>query len=154
MNEYKGIMPTKIELTLEQSQQGVSNDVLGRLLSSNQQVKPGSSIKDLASREILSLKILSHNRNRVFHEYANLIPPPTIIPQSSKPDPQEFFLPEELLSPKKQGRNQSFSSTSTLPQVFEMGESSRKTSLERHEEQIEDILNHLDELSLSTVLNT
>ncbi|GKB46175.1 retrovirus-related pol polyprotein from transposon TNT 1-94, partial [Tanacetum coccineum] len=28
MDEYKGIMPTKIELTLEQSQQGVSNDVL------------------------------------------------------------------------------------------------------------------------------
>ncbi|GJS11334.1 hypothetical protein Tco_0368130 [Tanacetum coccineum] len=28
VNEYKGIMPTKIELTLEQSQQGVSNDVL------------------------------------------------------------------------------------------------------------------------------
>ncbi|GJR97429.1 integrase, catalytic region, zinc finger, CCHC-type containing protein [Tanacetum coccineum] len=28
MNEYKGIMPTKIELTLEQSQQGLSNDVL------------------------------------------------------------------------------------------------------------------------------
>ncbi|GJT47769.1 hypothetical protein Tco_0973926 [Tanacetum coccineum] len=28
MNEYKGLMPTKIELTLEQSQQGVSNDVL------------------------------------------------------------------------------------------------------------------------------
>ncbi|GJU06218.1 hypothetical protein Tco_1122648, partial [Tanacetum coccineum] len=25
---YMGIMPTKIELTLEQSQQGVSNDVL------------------------------------------------------------------------------------------------------------------------------
>ncbi|GJR78198.1 hypothetical protein Tco_0148983 [Tanacetum coccineum] len=28
MNVYKGRMPTKIELTLEQSQQGVSNDVL------------------------------------------------------------------------------------------------------------------------------
>ncbi|GKD13497.1 hypothetical protein Tco_1197904 [Tanacetum coccineum] len=28
MNENKEIMPTKIELTLEQSQQGVSNDVL------------------------------------------------------------------------------------------------------------------------------
>ncbi|GJY02925.1 hypothetical protein Tco_0361077 [Tanacetum coccineum] len=28
MNEYKGIMSTKIELALEQSQQGVSNDVL------------------------------------------------------------------------------------------------------------------------------
>ncbi|GJV35721.1 hypothetical protein Tco_1408198 [Tanacetum coccineum] len=28
MNENKGIMPTKVELTLEQSQQGVSDDVL------------------------------------------------------------------------------------------------------------------------------
>ncbi|GKG28797.1 hypothetical protein Tco_0416162, partial [Tanacetum coccineum] len=28
MNVYKGRMPTKIELTREQSQQGVSNDVL------------------------------------------------------------------------------------------------------------------------------
>ncbi|GJZ91031.1 hypothetical protein Tco_0662958 [Tanacetum coccineum] len=32
MNEYKGIMLTKIELTLEQSQQGVSNDVLMEIL--------------------------------------------------------------------------------------------------------------------------
>nr|GEX66395.1 hypothetical protein [Tanacetum cinerariifolium] len=31
MNEYKGIMPTKIELTLEQSQQRVSNDVLDKI---------------------------------------------------------------------------------------------------------------------------
>ncbi|GJR99593.1 hypothetical protein Tco_0316102, partial [Tanacetum coccineum] len=31
------------------------------------------------------------------------------------------------------------------------GESSRKTSLERHEEQIEKILNHLDELSLDRI---
>ncbi|GKC09713.1 reverse transcriptase domain-containing protein [Tanacetum coccineum] len=74
------------------------------------------------------------------------IPPPTIIPPSSIPNPQEFFLPEEFLSPKKQGR--SSSSTSSLPQVFEIGESSRKTSIERHEEQIEEILNHLGELSL------
>ncbi|GJU31104.1 hypothetical protein Tco_1174693 [Tanacetum coccineum] len=57
----------------------------------------------------------------------------------------------ELLSPKKQGHNQSFSSTSALPQEFEMGESSRKTSLEHHEEQIEKILNHLDELSLDRI---
>ncbi|GJW79457.1 retrovirus-related pol polyprotein from transposon 17.6 [Tanacetum coccineum] len=64
-------------------------------------------------------------------------------------NPQEFFLSEELLSPKKQGHNQSFSSTSALPQEFEMGESSCKTSLECHEEQIEEIMNHLDELSLS-----
>ncbi|GKA18679.1 putative reverse transcriptase domain-containing protein [Tanacetum coccineum] len=66
-------------------------------------------------------------------------------------NPQEFFLPEELLPPKKRGRDRSFSSTSALPQVFKMGESSRKTSLERHEEQIEEILNHLDELSLDRI---
>ncbi|GJV84348.1 reverse transcriptase domain-containing protein [Tanacetum coccineum] len=83
------------------------------------------------------------------------IPPPTIVPPSImlSPtfNPQELFLPEELLSPKKQGHNQSFSSTSAPPQKFEMGESSRKTSLERHEEQIEEILNHLDELSLDRI---
>ncbi|GJS72372.1 hypothetical protein Tco_0705213 [Tanacetum coccineum] len=83
------------------------------------------------------------------------IPPPTIVPPSPmlSPmfNPQEFFLPEELLPPKKRGRDRSSSSTSALPQEFEMGESSRKTSLERHEEQIEEILNHLDELSLDRI---
>ncbi|GJV75590.1 reverse transcriptase domain-containing protein [Tanacetum coccineum] len=58
---------------------------------------------------------------------------------------------KELLSPKKQGHNQSFSSTFALPQEFEMGESSCKTSLKRHEEQIEEILNHLDKLSLNRI---
>ncbi|GJT95510.1 reverse transcriptase domain-containing protein [Tanacetum coccineum] len=53
------------------------------------------------------------------------IPPPTIVPPSSMFNPQEFFLPEELLSPKKQGHNQSFSSTSALPQEIEMGESTQ-----------------------------
>ncbi|GKF55558.1 hypothetical protein Tco_0165898 [Tanacetum coccineum] len=66
-------------------------------------------------------------------------------------DPQELFLPEEFLSPKKQGHNQSFSSTSTLPQEFEMGERSRKTSLERYKEKIKEILNYLDELSLDRI---
>ncbi|GJS43151.1 hypothetical protein Tco_0568194 [Tanacetum coccineum] len=50
--------------------------------------------------------------------------------------------------PYMKKRGCSSSSTSALPQDFEIGESSRKTSLERHEEQIEEILNHLDELSL------
>ncbi|GJX64634.1 hypothetical protein Tco_0298977 [Tanacetum coccineum] len=45
---------------------------------------------------------------------------------SSSNNSFEFFLPEELLSPKKQGHNQSFSSTSALPQEFKMGESSRQ----------------------------
>ncbi|GKB93268.1 hypothetical protein Tco_0979405 [Tanacetum coccineum] len=88
---------------------------------------------------------------QAFYAKESPIPPPTIVPPSSMFNPQEFFLPEELLSPKKQGHNQSFSSTSALPQEFEMGESSRKTSLERHEEQIEEILNHLDELSLDCI---
>ncbi|GJZ88340.1 hypothetical protein Tco_0660122 [Tanacetum coccineum] len=35
--------------------------------------------------------------------------------------------------------------------VFEIGESSYKTHLERHEEQIETILNHLDELPLERI---
>ncbi|GJX29716.1 hypothetical protein Tco_0237795 [Tanacetum coccineum] len=56
---------------------------------------------------------------------------------------------KELLPPKK--RDRSSSSTSALPQEFEIGESSRKTSLERHEEQIEEILNHLDELFLDHI---
>ncbi|GKF25923.1 hypothetical protein Tco_0081817 [Tanacetum coccineum] len=76
--------------------------------------------------------------------------PPSIM-ISPMFNPLEFFLPEELLSPKKQGHNQSLSSTSGLPQEFEMGESSRKTSLERHEEKIKKILNHLDELSLDCI---
>ncbi|GKD64022.1 hypothetical protein Tco_1306130, partial [Tanacetum coccineum] len=47
--------------------------------------------------------------------------------------------------------DQSSSFTSALPQAFEIGESSHKTSLERHEEQIKEILNHLDELSLDRI---
>ncbi|GKE66632.1 hypothetical protein Tco_1520793 [Tanacetum coccineum] len=65
--------------------------------------------------------------------------------------PQEFFLPEELWPPKKRGHNRSSFSTSALPQEFKIGESSRKTNLERHEEQIEGILNHLDEISLDRI---
>ncbi|GKC77482.1 hypothetical protein Tco_1128256, partial [Tanacetum coccineum] len=57
----------------------------------------------------------------------------------------------ELLPLKKRGRNRPSSSTSTLPQAFEIGESSHKTSLEPHEEQIKEILNHLDELSLDRI---
>ncbi|GKB52137.1 putative reverse transcriptase domain-containing protein, partial [Tanacetum coccineum] len=83
------------------------------------------------------------------------IPPPTIMPSfsmlSQMFNSHEFFLPEELLPLKKRGRDRSSSFTSALPQAFKIGESSRKTSLERHEEQIEEILNHLDELSLDGI---
>nr|GFA50785.1 reverse transcriptase domain-containing protein [Tanacetum cinerariifolium] len=88
---------------------------------------------------------------KAFYTKKSPIPPPIITPPSLMPNPQEFFLPEAFSSPKKQGHDQSSSSASTLPQAFEIGESSRKTSLERHEEQIEGILNHLDELSLDCI---
>ncbi|GKA44236.1 hypothetical protein Tco_0736960 [Tanacetum coccineum] len=92
---------------------------------------------------------------QAYYSKESPIPPPTIMPPSPMLSPmftpQEFFLPEELLPPKKRGRNRSSSSTSVLPQEFKMGESSRKTSLERHEEQIEEILNHLAELSFDRI---
>nr|GEY96726.1 hypothetical protein [Tanacetum cinerariifolium] len=98
---------------------------------------------------------------KVMHAYDAIIPPQvpipplTIVPPplmlSPIFNPQEFFLPKKLLPLKEQGCERSSSSTSALPQAFEMGESSHRTSLERHEEQIEEILNHLDELSLDRI---
>nr|GFA44667.1 reverse transcriptase domain-containing protein [Tanacetum cinerariifolium] len=66
------------------------------------------------------------------------IPPPTIKPPSKSP---EFFLSKELLSPKKQEQDQYF-------QDYEIGESSHDSTLEHHRKQIEEILNHLDELPI------
>ncbi|GJT41796.1 hypothetical protein Tco_0941661 [Tanacetum coccineum] len=126
---------------------------------------PSSNIKDsfssnfpdyiLASSDyVLALpgKTYSSSSNNSFESH---IPPLTIMPPSSmlSPmfNPKEFFLPEELLPLKKRGRDRSSSSTSALPQEFEIGESSRKTSLECHEEQIKEILNHLDELSFDRI---
>ncbi|GKC29117.1 hypothetical protein Tco_1036411 [Tanacetum coccineum] len=70
------------------------------------------------------------------------IDPPTILPLSPvlppSPlfDPRDFFLPEEILPPQKPARFLSPFSTdsSAPPQVFEMGESSHKMHLKRHEE--------------------
>nr|GEW73714.1 putative reverse transcriptase domain-containing protein [Tanacetum cinerariifolium] len=97
---------------------------------------------------------------KVMHAYyakESSILPPVIMPLSPmlSPmfNPQVLFFPEELLPPKKRGRDRSSSSTPTLPQEFKIGESSRKTGLERQKEQIEEILNHLDELSLNRIEN-
>nr|GEV97425.1 hypothetical protein [Tanacetum cinerariifolium] len=46
-------------------------------------------------------------------------------------NPLEFFHPKELLPPKKCGRDRSSSSTPTLPQEFEIGESSRYSSVSK-----------------------
>ncbi|GJU23161.1 putative reverse transcriptase domain-containing protein [Tanacetum coccineum] len=63
---------------------------------------------------------------QAFYTKKSPIQPPIIISPSSIPNPQEFFPPKEFLSPKTQCR--SSSSTSSLPQVFEIGERSRKTN--------------------------
>nr|GEV77076.1 hypothetical protein [Tanacetum cinerariifolium] len=87
------------------------------------------------------------------------IAPPTVLPLSPvlppSPlfDPRDFFLPEETLPPQKRARFLSSLSidSSAPPQVFETGKSSHMTHLERHEEQIDAILNHLDELPLEHI---
>ncbi|GJY79972.1 hypothetical protein Tco_0492723 [Tanacetum coccineum] len=99
-----------------------------------------------------------------------ILTPSPVLPPSLLFDPRYFFVPEELLPPKKQihsssttlsnsSRNQtcnlvspSFSVyTPTPPQIFEIGKSSIKIHLKHHEEQIEDILNYLDELSFHRI---
>ncbi|GKF68915.1 hypothetical protein Tco_0198594, partial [Tanacetum coccineum] len=67
-----------------------------------------------------------------------VLPPSPVLPLSQMFDSQDFFLPEEILPPQKRACFLSPSSTNfyTPPQVFEIGENSHKTSLERHEEQI------------------
>ncbi|GKA79057.1 hypothetical protein Tco_0785594 [Tanacetum coccineum] len=64
------------------------------------------------------------------------IAPPTILPLSPK---RAHFL------------SSSSTDFSAPPHVFEIGESSHKTHLERHEKQIKTILNHLDELPLECI---
>nr|GFA05199.1 reverse transcriptase domain-containing protein [Tanacetum cinerariifolium] len=76
------------------------------------------------------------------------IAPPLSLVLSSQFDSRDFFLPKEILPPQKQACFLSHTSADLAapPHIFETGESSHKTPLERHEEQIETILNHLDEL--------
>ncbi|GJU73130.1 hypothetical protein Tco_1264535 [Tanacetum coccineum] len=98
-----------------------------------------------------------------------ILTPSPVLPPSLLFDPRYFFVPEELLPPKKRIRSPSSSSTTlfnssrnqtcdlvspsfsiytpTPPQIFEIGKCSVKMHLKHHEEQVEDILNYLDELS-------
>ncbi|GKB35333.1 hypothetical protein Tco_0880275 [Tanacetum coccineum] len=85
-----------------------------------------------------------------------VLPPSLVLPLSPMFDPQDFFLPEEIMPPQKRDRFLSSSSTnpSAPPPVFEIRENyhgAPDTSYTRHEEQIETILNHLDELPLKRI---
>ncbi|GKF22523.1 hypothetical protein Tco_0074845, partial [Tanacetum coccineum] len=66
-----------------------------------------------------------------------VLPPSLVLPLSSMLNSLDLFLPKEILPSKKRARSRLSSSTYALPQVFEIGENSHKTPLERHEEQIE-----------------
>ncbi|GJW29480.1 hypothetical protein Tco_0046355 [Tanacetum coccineum] len=103
---------------------------------------------------------------------AILIPSP-VLPPSLLFDPRYSFVHDELLPPKKQIHPPSSSSTTlsnivqnqtcdlvspsflvytpTPPQILEIRKSSIKIHLKHHEEQIEDILNYLKELSFHRI---
>ncbi|GJS10126.1 putative reverse transcriptase domain-containing protein [Tanacetum coccineum] len=74
-----------------------------------------------------------------FYTEKSPIPSPIIIP----PKTQEFFLPEGLLSPMPLSP-----STPSQPQALEIGETSRKSAIKRHEEQIQGIQCYLEEIPL------
>ncbi|GJS57821.1 reverse transcriptase domain-containing protein [Tanacetum coccineum] len=78
-------------------------------------------------------------------------PTPSLDPILSSSLPSLTPFEGGIISLSYDCRDRSSSSTSALPQAFEIGESSRKTSQERYKEQIEEILNHLDELSLDRI---
>ncbi|GJU41473.1 hypothetical protein Tco_1194430 [Tanacetum coccineum] len=102
-----------------------------------------------------------------------ILTPSPVLPPSLLFDPRYFFVPEELLPPKKRICSSSSSSTTlsnpsqnqtrnlvspsssvytpTPPQIFEIGKCLVKMHLKHHEEQIEDILNYLDELSFHRI---
>ncbi|GKB68419.1 hypothetical protein Tco_0929831 [Tanacetum coccineum] len=80
-----------------------------------------------------------------------------IIPSELLPSKKQTCLPS--LFPTNPSRNQTYDLVSpsflvytpTPPQIFEIGKSSIKMCLKHHEEQIEDILNYLEELSFHRI---
>ncbi|GJS36713.1 hypothetical protein Tco_0535095 [Tanacetum coccineum] len=64
--------------------------------------------------------------------------------------PQDSITPPAILTPSPYNHISTVY-TPTPPQIFEIGKSSIKIDLKHHEEQIEDILNYLDELSFHRI---
>ena len=75
-----------------------------------------------------------------------LVPSLTLAPPSSLFDPWDFYVPEIAAPPRKKIRI-----ILPKPPRFEIGYSSYKSPLERHEEQIEEFIGHLDKLSLKRI---
>ncbi|GKB29198.1 hypothetical protein Tco_0868599 [Tanacetum coccineum] len=74
---------------------------------------------------------------QAFYNEKSPIPVSNII----APKTQEFFLPEGLLSPMPLSP-----STPSQPQALEIGETSQKSAIKRHEEQIQGIQCYLEEI--------
>ncbi|GJZ43117.1 hypothetical protein Tco_0590372 [Tanacetum coccineum] len=108
-----------------------------------------------------------------WHSISGYLPPSLLFHHRYYLFLRYFFVPEELLPPKKQIHSPSSSSTTlsnpsrnqtrnlvspsssvytpTPPQVLDIGKCSIKMHLKHHEEQVEDILNYLDELSFHRI---
>ncbi|GJZ30589.1 hypothetical protein Tco_0575636 [Tanacetum coccineum] len=86
-------------------------------------------------------------------------PDPTTPPAILTPSPQIYPPSSSSTTLSNSSWNQTFNLvlpsfsvyTPTPPQIFEIGNSSVKMHLKHHEEQIEDILNYLDELSFHRI---
>ncbi|GKC92464.1 hypothetical protein Tco_1157906 [Tanacetum coccineum] len=120
---------------------------------------PTSDIKDAFSSnfpDYISASMdysLASPGNTSFESSNGLVPiaSPTLSLFHDDPYMKVMHAYNAIIPPQKRGHDRSSSSTSALPQAFEMGESSHKMSLERHEEKIKEILNHLDDLSLDHI---
>ncbi|GJT14371.1 hypothetical protein Tco_0861413 [Tanacetum coccineum] len=75
-----------------------------------------------------------------------ILTPSPVLPPSLLFDPLDISFPEELLP-----RYETIFYTPTPPQIFEIGKCSTKMHLKHHEEQVEDILNYLEELSFHRI---
>ncbi|GKE34172.1 hypothetical protein Tco_1453494 [Tanacetum coccineum] len=78
-----------------------------------------------------------------------ILTPSSVLPPSLLFDPRYFFVLEELLPPKKQIHSPSSSSTTSSNPS--RNQTCDLIHLKHYEEQIEDILNYLDELSFHRI---
>ncbi|GJS01581.1 hypothetical protein Tco_0318089 [Tanacetum coccineum] len=119
------------------------------------------------------LDYLHHSDDSKFNAYTSINLGFVTHGQNGTAIHSHIYVAKELLPPKKRIHSPSSSSTTlsnpsrnqtrnlvspsssvytpTPPQIFEIGKSSVKIHLKHHEEQIEDILNYLDELSFHRI---
>nr|GEW91060.1 hypothetical protein [Tanacetum cinerariifolium] len=145
--DYTPASPDYFPASLGNTSPDSSNDLTKYLLAS----VTFSPFHDNPYMKVIQVYDVTNNELPILPQaHITLSPSPVLSPQF---DSRDFFLPKEILSPQKRACFLSHSSTdlAALPHTFETKESSHKTPLERHEEQIEPILNHLDELPLERI---